>query len=132
MMKWIRRLFFKSPVITGLVVFLLSFGTGLYLTLKEYQLELIEEKENVENIAELIEDRIAKIISSANSAVNILAYLVRTDRLDQNFREVGRSIIDNIDIIDQIQVLDSGEIVATYPLVGNEMVIGYDIHKDPY
>ncbi|MAN85428.1 MAG: hypothetical protein CL555_00720 [Algoriphagus sp.] len=132
MMKWIRRLFFKSPVITGLVVFLLSFGTGLYLTLKEYQLELIEEKENVENIAELIEDRIAKIISSANSAVNILAYLVRTDRLDQNFREVGRSIIDNIDIIDQIQVLDSGEIVATYPLVGNEMVIGYDILKDPY
>jgi len=131
-MKWIRRLFFKSPVITGLVVFLLSFGTGLYLTLKEYQLELIEEKENVENIAELIEDRIAKIISSANSAVNILAYLVRTDRLDQNFREVGRSIIDNIDIIDQIQVLDSGEIVATYPLVGNEMVIGYDILKDPY
>ena len=96
-MKWIRRLFFKSPVITGLVVFLLSFGTGLYLTLKEYQLELIEEKENVENIAELIEDRIAKIISSANSAVNILAYLVRTDRLDQNFREVGRSIIDNIE-----------------------------------
>ncbi|HAZ23509.1 MAG TPA: diguanylate cyclase, partial [Algoriphagus sp.] len=81
---------------------------------------------------ELIEDRIAKIISSANSAVNILAYLVRTDRLDQNFREVGRSIIDNIDIIDQIQVLDSGEIVATYPLVGNEMVIGYDILKDPY
>nr|HAD50076.1 diguanylate cyclase [Algoriphagus sp.] len=67
-----------------------------------------------------------------NSAVNILAYLVRTDRLDQNFREVGRSIIDNIDIIDQIQVLDSGEIVATYPLVGNEMVIGYDILKDPY
>ncbi|WP_026950310.1 PAS domain-containing protein [Algoriphagus mannitolivorans] len=129
-MNWLRSLFFKRPAITGLITFLFSIGIGVFISIKEYQLEQVQEKEEVELAVENIEDKINDIVSTANSAVNILAYLVQTDRIEENYLEVGQSIIDNIDIIDQIQFLDQGKIVATYPLQGNEMVIGYDILED--
>lgn len=129
-MNWLRSLFFKRPEITGLITFIFSLGFGVFVSIKEYQLERVQEKEEVELAAEFIEDKINGVVTTANSAVNILAYLVQTDRIEENFLEVGRSIIDNIDLIDQIQFLDQGKIVATYPLQGNEMVIGYDILED--
>ena len=130
-MNWLRNLFFRRPVLTGIFTFIFLFGVGLFVSWKEYQIELIKEKEEVELAAESIEDKISNIVTTANSAVNILAYLVQTDRVEENFIDVGRSIIDNIDIIDQIQFLDEGEIVATYPLEGNENIIGYNILEDP-
>ena len=112
------------------MVFLILLGFGFFLTLKEYQLNLNEENKKVELAAELIEDRVQGVISTAKISTNILAYLVQTDKIEENFVEVGMSIIDNIDIVGQIQFLDSGAIVATYPLIGNEAIIGYDILAD--
>ncbi|TXE14730.1 PAS domain-containing protein [Algoriphagus aquimarinus] len=129
-MKRIKPLLFKSPVFLGFIVFFILLGFGFFLTLKEYQLNLIEENNKVELAAELIEDRVQGVISTAKISTNILAYLVQTHKNEENFVEVGKSIIDNIDIIGQIQFLDSGTIVATYPLIGNEAVIGYDILAD--
>ena len=131
-MNWLRNLFFRYPKLTGLLTFIFILAYGLFASFKEFQLEQLQENGEVEQVAELIEDKINGIISTANSSVNILAYLVKTDRIEENFTEVGRSIIDNIDIIDQIQFLDQGKIVATFPLEGNEFILGYDIFADPY
>lgn len=130
-MIWIRDLFFKSPAITGLIAFLLFLGLGVFLSLKEFQIVQLEEENRLIQTAEQVEDRVQDVLNTANSAVNILAYLVETDKVDDNFEEIGRSIIDNIPIIDQIQFLDSGVIIANYPMAGNEVVIGYDILSDP-
>ncbi|WP_339750949.1 PAS domain-containing protein [Algoriphagus aquimarinus] len=129
-MKRIKTFVFRSPVFLGFMVFLILLGFGFFLTLKEYQLNLNEENKKVELAAELIEDRVQGVISTAKISTNILAYLVQTDKIEENFVEVGMSIIDNIDIVGQIQFLDSGAIVATYPLIGNEAIIGYDILAD--
>ncbi|PZX58232.1 PAS domain S-box-containing protein [Algoriphagus ratkowskyi] len=129
-MKKLKKLFYKSPITFGCVIFFLSLGVGFYISLKDYQLNLIEENNRVQQAEELIENRIQEVIYTAKSSVNILAYLVQTNKVEHNFVEIGKSIIDNIEIIDQIQYLDSGVIVATYPLVGNEMIIGYDILAD--
>lgn len=131
-MNWIRDLFFKSPLITGFAAFILTLGFGLYLSYKNYQIEQLAEEKSVMQAAEVIEDRIKGVVATASSSVNILAYLVETERINENFDEVGKSIIENTPIIDQIQFLDSGTIVATYPLLGKESVIGYDILLDPY
>ena len=129
-MIWIRDLFFKSPVITGIIAFILFLGFGVFLSIKEYQIVLLEEENRVIQTGELVEDKVQDVLNTANSAVNILAYLVSTDKIEDNFEEIGKSIIDNIPIIDQIQFLDSGVIIANYPLAGNEVVIGYDILSD--
>ncbi len=129
-MIWIRDLFFKSPFITGFIAFLLILGFGLFLSFKEYQIIRLEEKNRVTRLSEQIEDNVQEVIKTANSTVNILAYLVQADKVDDNFELIGKSIIENVDIIDQIQFLDSGVIIATYPLAGNESVIGYDVLSD--
>ena len=130
-MKRIKKLFYKSPIILGSLIFLLSLVVVFYISIKDYQLNLIEEQNRVEQAQELIENRIQEVIYTAKTSANILAYLSETNDVKQNFYKVGKSIIDNIEIIDQIQYLDSGVIVATYPFVGNEMLIGYDILADP-
>lgn len=129
-MIWIRDLFFKSPAVTGIIAFLLFFGFGVFLSIKEYQIVRLEEDNRVIQVGEIVEDEVQDVLNTANSAVNILAYLVSTDKVEDNFEEIGKSIIDNIPIIDQIQFLDSGVIIANYPLAGNEVVIGYDILAD--
>ncbi len=129
-MKRIKKLFYKSPIILGCVMFILFLGFGFYISLKDYQLNQIEENIRVELAGELIENRIEEVIYTAKTSVNILAYLAQTNEIEHNFVEIGKSIIDNIEIIDQIQYLDSGVIVVTYPLVGNEIVIGYNILAD--
>ncbi|RAI94764.1 PAS domain-containing protein [Algoriphagus yeomjeoni] len=125
-----KKVIYKFPILLGCVAFILSLGVGLFLTLKEYQLNQIEETNKVSQAAELIENRIEEVIYTANTSVGILAFLLQTNKVDQNFNEIGKNIIDNVDLIDQIQYLDSGVIVATYPLVGNESVIGFDILAD--
>lgn len=130
-MKRVRNLFFKSPMLTGFAAFMLVLGFGLYLSWKEYQYKLIEEQKSVLIAANLIEGKIQGVMGVARSTVNILAYLVKTERVGEDFDEVGRSILENSPLIDQIQFLDSGVIVATYPLEGNESVIGYNILTDP-
>jgi PAS domain S-box-containing protein len=130
--NWIRDIFFKSPMITGFIAFILTLGFGLYLSLKDYRIEQSIEDKGVLQAAKAIEDRIQEVLATARSSVNILAYLVETERVSENFYEVGKSIIENTPIINQIQFLDSGTIVATYPLLGNETVIGYNIISDPY
>ncbi|REG87046.1 PAS domain-containing protein [Algoriphagus antarcticus] len=129
-MKRIKMLLFKSPAILGFLVFFVLLWFGFFLSLRDYQINQLDENNKVAQAAELIENRIQSVISTSNTSVNILAYLVQTNKIEQNFVEIGKSIIDNIEIIDQIQYLDSGVIVATYPLTGNESVIGFDILAD--
>ncbi len=130
-MNWIRTLFFKSPFLTGFIAFLLALGVGIFLSVKDFQIERMAEEKEVRQTTELIEERIQEVVSTLNTHVNILAYLFKTEQIDADFDEVAQSIIGNVDLIDQIQVLDSGVIVASYPLVGNESILGYDILKDP-
>ncbi|WP_425636504.1 PAS domain-containing protein [Algoriphagus yeomjeoni] len=129
-MKKMKKVIYKFPIILGIFAFILSLGVGLFLTLKEYQLIQIEENNKVSQAAELIENRIEEVIYTANTSVGILSFLLQTNKVDQNFLEIGKNIIDNVDIIDQIQYLDSGVIVATFPLEGNESIIGYNILAD--
>ena len=130
-MKKVVNLFSKNPIISGVLGFLITLSIGVFISTKEIELDRLQENQFVNQSASIIQDRIEKILYTANSSVNILAYLVKTNNVEENFSEVGKSIIDNIQIIDQIQFLDSGRIIATYPLEGNEIVIGYDILKNP-
>lgn len=130
-MRWVKNQFSKFPLFTGIIAFLLAMGVSFFLSLQEYQLKQAESRQQIEKTAEIIEDRINRVISTTESAINILAYLIQNEKLDENFSEIGKSIIDNIDLITQIQYLDSGTIVASYPLKGNEVVLGYNILNDP-
>jgi PAS domain S-box-containing protein len=113
-----------------LVAFLIAGIFGLFLSYKEYQLRLFDDKKAITDLGELIEERIQSVLFTANSSAKILAYLAQNNGLNEDFDQIGSSIIENIDILDQIQLLDSGTIVASYPITGREKILGYNILQD--
>jgi PAS domain S-box-containing protein len=130
-MNWFKNNLFKSYVFAGLGGFFLALSISTLLTLKEFELQELEEKEKVQLTAQLIKDRFERVISTVQTAVDIQASLILTNNLDRNFVEIGKNIVQNNDLIDQIQHLDSGVITTIYPLEGNEYYLGQDILKDP-
>lgn len=130
MTNFLRKIFFSHPALTGISVFILAGIVGFLLSYREYQLDVLDEEKSVKDLVEILEEKLQSIIKASSSSTKILAYLYQHDGLDDDFDEVGKSIIDNIPILDHIQYLDSGTIVATYPLAGNESIIGYNILED--
>lgn len=130
MTNFLRKIFFTHPIISGLAVFIIAGIVGFSLSYREYQLDSLDEEKSVNDLIEIIEEKVQSVISAANSSNRILAYLYQNNGLNEDFDHVGNSIIENVDILDQIQYLDSGTIVATYPKEGNEIIIGYNILKD--
>jgi len=125
-----RKIFFGFPILSGLVAFLIAGIFGLFLSYKEYQLRLFDDNKAITDLGELIEERIQSVLFTANSSAKILAYLAQNNGLNEDFDQIGSSIIENIDILDQIQLLDSGTIVASYPITGREKILGYNILQD--
>lgn len=130
MANLLRKIFFGFPILSGLVAFLIAGIFGLFLSYKEYQLRLFDDNKAIADLGELIEERIQSVLFTANSSAKILAYLAQNNGLNEDFDQIGSSIIENIDILDQIQLLDSGTIVASYPLTGREKILGYNILQD--
>lgn len=130
MANLLRKIFFGFPILSGLVAFLIAGIFGLFLSYKEYQLRLFDDNKAIADLGELIEERIQSVLFTANSSAKILAYLAQNNGLNEDFDQIGSSIIENIDILDQIQLLDSGTIVASYPITGREKILGYNILQD--
>ncbi|WP_268034701.1 PAS domain S-box protein [Algoriphagus sp. PAP.12] len=130
MANLLRKIFFGFPILSGLTAFFLAVIFGLFLSYKEYQLRLIDDKKAIIDLGEIIEERIQSVLFTANSSAKILSYLAQNNGLDEDFDKIGSSIIENIDILNQIQLLDSGTIVASYPIEGREKILGYNILQD--
>lgn len=130
MANLLRKIFFGFPILSGLVAFLIAGIFGLFLSYKEYQLRLLDDNKATADLGELIEERIQSVLFTANSSAKILAYLAQNNGLNEDFDQIGSSIIENIGILDQIQLLDSGTIVASYPITGREKILGYNILQD--
>lgn len=78
----------------------------------------------------LIAKRIVNSLTSAISAAQTLSY-IESRYGTEDFEEIAKEILDNNPNLDVIQLLPGGEIIKVYPLEGNEVVLGYDILKDP-
>ncbi|PRY87123.1 ATP-binding protein [Mongoliibacter ruber] len=131
MKKSIFKIFYQSPILTGIVAFLLALFLTQFLTYKEVALYLSDEEQLTKEQANLIEKRIANGLSSAISAAHTLEFIERRYGPIDNFEEIGRDIIQNNPNIDVIELLKGGEIIEVYPLEGNRLAIGYDILEDP-
>lgn len=131
MKQSIFKIFYQSPILTGIVAFLLALFLTQFLTYKEVALYLSDEEQLTKEQANQIEKRIANGLSSAVSAAHTLEFIERRYGPIDNFEEIGRDIIQNNPNIDVIELLKGGEIIEVYPLEGNRLAIGYDILEDP-
>jgi PAS domain S-box-containing protein len=129
--KLLLKKFNKRPILTGIVIFFVSLGLTQFLTYKDYLLVKSYEKEAVIEKTNLIEKKVMAGLSHALSATKTLSYIERKYGIGDDFENIAYEILQNNPNIDAIQLLENGTIKYTYPLAGNEMVIGYDIFADP-
>lgn len=120
-----------SPRLTGWITFLAVLSLTMSLTSIGYRLKLSEERELVNIRLREFENLFSHTLNNGISAAKTLGFFSQNKRETvENFEEIGRQILDSNPQVDVIQLLDSGVIVAVYPLMGNESVIGYDVLKD--
>jgi PAS domain S-box-containing protein len=120
-----------SPRLTGWITFLAVLSVTMSLTSIGYRLKLSEERELVNIRLREFENLFSNTLNNGISAAKTLGFFAQNKQETvENFEEIGRQILDSNPQVDVIQLLDSGVIVAVYPLMGNESVIGYDVLKD--
>jgi two-component system, cell cycle sensor histidine kinase and response regulator CckA len=53
------------------------------------------------------------------------------DRLDRDFPVFAEGLLTGLDGVRALQLVHNGRIVATWPVIGNEAVLGYDLYGHP-
>ncbi|MFD2033746.1 ATP-binding protein [Belliella marina] len=125
-----ESLFLKYPVISGTLVFILI--TGLqYFTVKDYDLKLNKESQRVNDQLNLIQKQISDALSNSISTTRVIEYIENTYGIDNDFDIIAAELINENTFIDAIQLVEGGTIKFTYPLEGNQSVIGYNILDNP-
>jgi len=129
--KWIESIAYNHPKALGWIAFSVILSLTMSISHGDYQLRLSAERGQVNSKLGELERRFVYAIDNGISAIKTLGYLADNSNAKENFGEIGREILESNPFIDVLQLLDSGTIVAVYPLSGNEVVLGYDILKDP-
>lgn len=125
------KYFYKNPIATGVIGFLLTFVMTQYLTYKDFQLYQSSEKQSVIDQKNILEKKIVYALRNSFSAIKTLAYLEENFGIVDDFEKVAMEILQQNQNLDAIQLLEGGTIKFVYPIEGNESVIGYNILEDP-
>ncbi len=126
----ILQLIYDNPKTVGVLICILFLMISGYITLKEYQLRVATIEQQMSTELNRLSDQIESSLSDATGAIKSLAHFSQNYQIENNFESAGETIIESHPSVSVVQILDSGKIIATYPLKGNEVVIGYDILKD--
>jgi sensor domain CHASE-containing protein len=121
----------RIPAFRGFVVFLLI--AVLTQTLAYQRYVIIRNKRQNEVLRELnvVKGRLENGLNNALSASKILAFIVEKYGVPADFNSIAKNILESNGYIDALQLTKEGVITNIYPLKGSEIVIGYDILKDP-
>ncbi|RZS98238.1 CHASE domain-containing protein [Cecembia calidifontis] len=122
--------FYKFPLLSGFLGFLLAFILSQLITLKDYQILKDQEKDEVLSYSSLIEEKINIILQEAYSAATVLTFLYERVDFEKEFDGVGQEVLRKFPLIDAIQWNEEGVIKYVYPLEENKAAIGFDIFND--
>lgn len=122
---------FGKPELKGLLVAFCLFFIGVLISVLRYQVLIQEEKQNLNNVLDLIEQNIERTIQESYNSALTLALTVNAEGEVVNFESVAKQILENTTSVDVLELVPDGIITYVYPLEGNELVVGYDILSDP-
>lgn len=124
------KYFYKHPIVTGFIGFLIFFLITQMLTYKEYNLIKSEERQLVVEKATQLENQLSTGLNLSLSATKTLEMLLERIDLKAEFESVASEILLGNPFIDAIQLLDSGVITHVYPHNDKKSGVGHDILKD--
>lgn len=115
----------------GLAVGVFTLIVSLWISWRIFYIELENEHHHLEHEAVTIRNQLESALSQAVNATSILAYLAENQLLDAHFDSISHDLLQKNRYIDALQLVEGRTIVRTYPLDGNESVIGYSVLDNP-
>lgn len=119
----------KSGVV-GIAVFSFLLLLTQFISYQRYLIRKDAEQKDVLRELHAVNDRLESIISYSQSTVKTLAFIVSEYGVPTRFDSVAQTILQSFPYIDALQLTQKGIITHTYPTVGNEAAIGFDILSD--
>lgn len=111
-------------VFVVLITITQTIAWNIYLVEKKREIGLVQHESSH------IKKRIEAALSQSNNAASMLALMIEHDLLKDHFEEVSKELIKHNQYIDAVQLVQDMVIVNTYPLLGNEQTIGYNLRTD--
>ena len=114
----------------ALISFFLLLIINVFITYRiynnEYGNEVIKVKEESFKIKNLLEST----INYSSSMVKVVSFIAQKGLEEQEFENVAKEVVNKNKYIDAVQLVKNYEIIKTYPLLGNEKAIGYNLKGD--
>jgi PAS domain S-box-containing protein len=123
--------FLKRPLILGLLVFLILLLLFTILIYQRYQLAKKAEKEETHKIVTHVQKNIEETLTHSLLATKTLSFFIDKGGEVTDFDSIAAQILESGTDIDALQMLPGGTVKYVHPVKGNEMLLGYDILRDP-
>lgn len=121
---------FSHPKIAGTLVFsllLLLFG---FITNQRYLIIKEAERQEMRSMLNVVKQNIDQSLKNSYTATLTLALTLNDQGVPVDFQKVGAQLVDSNSMLQAVQLVPDGIIKYTYPLKGNEMVLGINVFKE--
>lgn len=118
------------PNRTVWAVFILSLLITQGIAYRIFTVEKENEFLQVKQEAGHIKNQLESTLNQSTNASRILAFIIERNLIDTYFETVSEELISQNKLVDALQLVKDDTIIKTYPLKGNEVVIGYSVLKD--
>lgn len=127
----LRDLLKTRPNRTVWTVFIMSLLVTQGIAYRIFSVVKENELLQVKQEANHIKNRLESSLNQSSNASRIIAFLIEQNLVDAYFETVAQKLVSQNRLVDALQLVKDDTVVKTYPLKGNEAVIGYPVLSDP-
>lgn len=119
-----------KPKIAGLLVFIFLLLIIGFITNQKYLIVKETERQEMLSMLNVVKQNIDQSLKNSYTATLTLALTLNDEGKPVDFNKVGAQLVDSSSIFQAVQLVPDGIIRYTYPLKGNENVLGLNVFKE--
>lgn len=112
-------------------LFCVTLSVTQYVAFQIYSIDLQNDYNILESEARILHDNLEYALNQVATSTAILGYFVENRLIGAHFDSVSHDLLKKNRFLDALQIVEGRTIVNTYPLEGNEMVVGWSPLDNP-
>ncbi len=132
LLKKINKSLDYWPNQLAIISFFILLIISIFLTYRIYNNEYGNELIKVKEESFKIKNQLESTINYSSNVVKVISFIAEKNLEDQEFEPVAKNLVEKNKYVDGIQLVKGFQIIKTYPFIGNEATIGYDLSKDKF
>lgn len=119
-----------KPKVAGILVFLFLLIIIGFITNQKYLIIKEAERQEMLSMLNVVKQNIDQSLKNSYTATLSLALTLNDRGEPVGFEKVGAQLVDSNSMLQAVQLVPDGIIKYTYPLKGNESVLGLNVFKE--